>query len=103
MKKTLGITAVVVFLMFLGMLFGYLTTVDSGEPGPPVAFFLFTGFTLLGLAVWIAGIVDAAFVPSERWKRAGLDKTTWIVLILSANFVGAVAYFGWIRKRLKAR
>ena len=101
MKRTLVITAVALLLIAVGMFGGYVLTVDPGEPAPSVAFLIFTGVALSGMAVWIAGIVDAALVPSERWQRAGLDKTTWIVLILSANFVGAVAYFGWIRRRLK--
>ena len=64
--------------------------------------------TVVFLVVWtslvvltIAAVVDAARIPSERWKAAGLDKTTWIVLLIVGNIVAAPAYFGWIRKRLR--
>ncbi|MDQ4146014.1 MAG: PLDc N-terminal domain-containing protein [Actinomycetota bacterium] len=50
---------------------------------------------------WIASLLDAALVPRGNWQEANLDKTTWIVLLVCANFVGAIAYFGWVRRRVR--
>ncbi len=94
MKRTLGITGGIMLLMGVSVFTVFPSDLPSGA-------FVMIGVWFLIMSLWIASIVDAAFVPAEQWRQAGLDKTTWIVLILSANFVASVAYFGWIRKRFR--
>ena len=77
---------------------GWMAVSVSDMDNPPPAFFYF--FMVLATTLPIAALVDAARVPRDNWQAAGLDKTTWIVLILVGGFVGAIAFFGWIRKRV---
>ncbi len=96
MKKTLAISAAIVLPLMALMTWGVLSSakdVDSTE-----TFFLVIMFLYFGLP--ITALVDAGRVPGDAWRQAGLDKTTWIVLIIVGSFVAAIAYFGWIRRRL---
>lgn len=58
---------------------------------------------VVGLALW--GAVDATCLPSEHWKAAGLDRTTWVALMgigapLGFGVLAAVAYAFRLRPRL---
>lgn len=55
--------------------------------------------TLLCLAFWVWMLVDCALnEPSE-----GNDKLVWILIILFANFIGALVYFVVRRPQRKAK
>ena len=97
MKKTLAISAVIV-VPLLGLMGWGVVSSSNGDLSEADVMFLIVMFFSFGLP--ITALVDAARVPSDGWKRAGLDKTTWIVLVIVGSFVGAIAYFGWIRRRL---
>lgn len=62
---------------------------------------------LLGIALPVWGIVDAAQRPDDAWQRAGQNKTLWIVLqAVGIPFGGlavvfAVIYFAAIRPQVQ--
>ena len=93
LRKSLAIALGLLGLMGAWIILTFQTDFEGAALGIFSIWFL-----LMGL--WLSALVDAARVPAERWQGAGLDKTTWIVLLIAANFAGAIAYFGWIRKRL---
>lgn len=49
----------------------------------------FMGLGLLGFAFWVWMLVDCALnEPSQ-----GSDKIVWVLVVLFANFIGALIYF----------
>lgn len=56
-------------------------------------------FLLLLLTAW--AIYDIFTHPLEAWERAGHSRTTWVLLCLFTNFIGALIYFAMIRPRLR--
>lgn len=64
-----------------------------------LGFFLFAPLALLCFVFWVWMLVDCALnEPSE-----GNDKLVWILIILFANFVGAIIYFIARRPQRKAK
>lgn len=64
-----------------------------------LSFLLVLPVTLLCMAFWIWMLVDCALnEPSE-----GNDKLVWIIIILFANFIGALIYFLARRPQRKAK
>jgi|YNPNPStandDraft_1061719.scaffolds.fasta_scaffold00255_22 hypothetical protein len=64
-----------------------------------LSFLLILPVTLLCMAFWIWMLVDCALnEPSE-----GNDKLVWIIIILFANFIGALIYFLARRPQRKAK
>ncbi len=96
-KKTLAISAAIVLPLF-GLMTWQILGSDDADGSIPLLFFFV--FMFLWFALPITALVDAARVPSDKWQQAGLDRTTWVVLIIVGSVVGAIAYFGWIRRRL---
>ena len=93
MLKSVAIAGAI-SLLPLGLMVMSFRNIDNGPPA------FFHVLTVLATLLTISALVDAARVPRGTWQAAGLDKTTWIVLIIVGGFVGAIAFFGWIRRRL---
>jgi hypothetical protein len=52
-------------------------------------FFLLVGIG--GMVLWIWALVDAIRVPDDSMYRAG-NKLVWVLVIVFAQFVGAIIY-----------
>jgi hypothetical protein len=55
---------------------------------------------VLVLQIW--AIVDAATVPSARWRQLGHRKAIWLVLIWFSSGIAAAYYGLRLRARLRA-
>lgn len=53
------------------------------------------------LAAPLAGVVDAALLPAEAWRKAGRSKRFWILLQVLTLYPGAVAYFAGVRRDVR--
>jgi len=65
-------------------------------------------FALLGLAVTLWAIIDAASTPASTFRDAGSSKTFWIsvisilyVLTVYPGIISAIVYLSIIRVRLR--
>lgn len=59
-------------------------------------------FVVLAIVVWILALVEVLRYPDAVWGYAGTDKTTWILVVVLAGWIGAIIYWLSQRKRLKA-
>lgn len=57
------------------------------------------------LAVFVAvplwGVVDAARIPSEAWRKAGRSKRFWVFVQVATLYIGAVIYIAGIRRDVR--
>lgn len=53
------------------------------------------------LAVPLAGVVDAALLPSDAWTKADRSKRFWILIQVFGLYLGAVAYFAGVRRDVR--
>lgn len=51
--------------------------------------------------VVVAGVLDAALLPADAWRKARRSKRFWIALQLLAPYIGAVAYFAGVRRDVR--
>jgi Phospholipase_D-nuclease N-terminal len=62
---------------------------------------------LIGLAawslIWLWAIFDANRYPDEVWRRAGKDRSVWLLLILVLQFFGTLFYLLRVRPELRAQ
>jgi hypothetical protein len=69
------------------------------------AFGLFGLFFLIwaaAIAVWIVGIVDVVKIPEHQFRAAGTDKTTWVLIVVLAQAIGAIIWFAAKRSDVRA-
>ena len=59
-------------------------------------------FVLGGMALWIYCIVDVVKLPEHAYRIAGKEKTTWILVVALAQFIGAIIWWFAARKDVKA-
>ncbi len=52
---------------------------------------------LLGTLAWLIALIDALRRPTGAWESAGQNQLVWVLVIVLANFIGAVLY--WIIAR----
>ena len=57
--------------------------------GPFVAFFGL--FMLAGIVLWVWALVDCVRVPDDSMFQSG-NKLVWILIIVFAQFIGAILY-----------
>lgn len=55
------------------------------------------------LAVPIFGLADATRRPPEAFEEAGRSKTVWVVVQIIVPVFGTLAYYAWIRPRVRAQ
>lgn len=60
---------------------------------------IIVGGMVLGPPLW--GIIDAARLPSEAWKRAGQSKPAFIVMQALLGVPGTIAYAMVVRPKVK--
>lgn len=44
------------------------------------------------LAFWIITLVEVARIPDDQYRRAGTEKTPWVLLVVLAQVVGALIW-----------
>jgi hypothetical protein len=59
-------------------------------------------FGIIGLAVWIWALVECLQVPDDSMYKTG-TKLIWVLVIVLAQFVGAIVYFAVGRPSRDAR
>ena len=53
------------------------------------------------LFVPLWGVVDAARIPSDAWKKAGRSKRFWVFIQVATLYIGAVIYIAGIRRDVR--
>ena len=59
-------------------------------------------FVVVAIVLWVLALVEVLRYPDAVWGYAGTDKTTWILVVVLAGWIGALVYWFSQRKRLKA-
>lgn len=65
-----------------------------------VLFFLVFGVG--GTAAWIIALVEIVKYPEHVFRMAGKEKTTWILVVVLAGFIGAIVWWFGPRKDVLA-
>jgi cell division protein FtsX len=47
--------------------------------------------------LWIVSIVEVARIPSEQFRAAGTQKTSWVLVVVLAGVIGGLIW--WLVKR----
>jgi Protein of unknown function (DUF2510) len=53
---------------------------------------LFLVVWLGAVGFWIAKIIEVARIPDQQFRAAGTDKTLWVVVVILAQIIGALAW-----------
>lgn len=74
-----------------------------------LAFGLFFLFWLMFMCLmaaltvgWIVALVEVVKIPDSQYRAAGTDKTTWILVVLLAQIIGAAIWYFAKRKDVLA-
>lgn len=68
-----------------------------------VAFFLLIfGGIVAAMVFWVLAIVEVARIPEQQFRAAGTDKTMWILVVVLAQFVGALVWHLAKRRDVRA-
>jgi hypothetical protein len=62
----------------------------------------FMAVGIVGLVIWIWALVDCLQVPDDSMYRTG-TKLIWVLVIVLAQFIGAIVYFAIGRPSRDAR
>jgi hypothetical protein len=54
-----------------------------------------------GLVLWVVALIECARTPDHVYRMAGSDKTTWVLIVALAGWIGALIYWFSIRSRLR--
>jgi hypothetical protein len=66
-----------------------------------VFFLVIVAVSVGGLALWIVALIECARMPDPVYRAAGSDKTTWVLIVALAGWIGALIYWFSIRARLR--
>lgn len=67
-----------------------------------VFWLLFVGLMLAMTVGWIVALVEVVKLPEAEYRAAGTDKTTWILVVVLAQVIGAAIWFLAKRKDVLA-
>ena len=67
-----------------------------------VFFLLIFGASIAAMVLWVVAIVEVARIPEHQFRAAGTDKTLWILVVVLAQFVGALVWYLVKRRDVKA-
>lgn len=56
--------------------------------------------TMIGLALWVWAIAEAARTPAVVWREAGQNKVVWLGVIVVLGLLGTFAYVAVARPML---
>jgi hypothetical protein len=66
-------------------------------------FFSLISLLALGtMVVWIIFLVEVIRIPDVQFQVAGTEKTTWVVIVAIAGWIGAVAWVAAKRREVLA-
>lgn len=51
---------------------------------------------------WIVTLVEVVRIPEVQYRAAGVEKTTWVVIVGLVGFVGSVIWWATKRAEVKA-
>lgn len=60
-------------------------------------------FWLASIAAWIVTLIDAGRWSERQWAKIGRPKKVWMVALFLTGVVGAVYYWGVLRRILQRR
>lgn len=53
-----------------------------------------------GTVFWIVALIEVAKVPDRAFRAAGTEKTTWLLVVGLAGWIGALIYWFGTRQQL---
>lgn len=69
-------------------------------------FFVFFAVTAVvgvgGLVFWVVALVECVRTPEFTFRAVGSEKTTWLLVVALAGWIGALVYWLAIRPKVKA-
>lgn len=65
-------------------------------------FLVFVGAFIAAMVFWILAIVEVARIPEHQFRAAGTDKTMWVLVVVLAQFIGALVWYLAKRRDVKA-
>lgn len=54
-----------------------------------------------GLALWVVALIECCRTPDHVYRMAGSEKTTWVLVVALAGWIGALIYWFTVRNRLR--
>ena len=70
--------------------------------GVGVLFFAILAVSVGGLAVWVVALIDVVKAPEHAYRIAGKEKTTWVLVVALAGWIGALIWWFGPRQEVKA-
>ena len=55
-------------------------------------FFVFAAVWVAAIAFWVVKIVEVVKIPDHQYRVAGTDKTTWVLVVVLAQAIGALIW-----------
>ena len=63
-----------------------------GEALAVIFFLLVAAVFVAGFVFWILTIIEVARLPEYQFQAAGTEKTTWVLVVALAGFIGALIW-----------
>src|SRR5918997_6616030 len=75
---------------------------DGAAVGLGMAFFVIvvSVLTVAGLVFWIIALVEVARTPDHAYRAVGTEKTTWLLVVGLAGWIGGLIYWFGTRQQL---
>ena len=75
---------------------------DGVAVGFGMAFFVIvvSVLTVAGLVFWIIALVEVARTPDHAYRAVGTEKTTWLLVVGLAGWIGGLIYWFGTRQQL---
>ena len=74
----------------------------AGGIGFAIFFVLIFAVAIGGNVLWIVALIEVAKLPDHTYKMVGKDKTTWVLIVVLAGFIGALIWWFGPRQEVKA-
>jgi len=55
-----------------------------------------------GLVLWVVALIDVVKAPEHVYRIAGKEKTTWVLVVVLAGWIGALIWWFGPRQEVKA-